>query len=256
VTLGVTDLSRTLEFYEHGFVFPVKRRDGQCVTLGLGGERSELELCPWDALAADAGTSPESSGFRGFTLNYIVEQAADVDDVLARLERFGGAVTKAPRFAFWGYSAHVTDPSGHLWKIASPKRKALIARKRVMNGVPEPVPAQELALTIGVADMKRSKAFYGDGFGNEPKKDYSKFVSFDGAGTPDLAMYPWDALADDAGVPAAGHGFRGFSISHVADSGAGVNELRVRAEKAGATVLGSAYFSDPDGYLWKIAARA
>jgi catechol 2,3-dioxygenase-like lactoylglutathione lyase family enzyme len=185
--------------------------------------------------------------------------------MLVRLEHAGGVVSKQPKFAFWGYSAHVTDPSGHLWKIASPKRKSLIARKRAVDGIPNVIPAQELALTIGVADMKRAKQFYKDGLGNPTKKDYSKFVSFEGGdGRPDLAMYTWDALADDAGVPAEGSGFRGFRIGDVVDSAQSADRLLDKAGRAGARILRraldtprgdhSGYFADPDDYLWKIAS--
>jgi catechol 2,3-dioxygenase-like lactoylglutathione lyase family enzyme len=157
----------------------------------------------------------------------------------------------------------VTDPSGHLWKIASPKRRSLIARKPTVNGIPQPVPAQELVLTIGVADMKRAKQFYEGGLGNPTKKNYSKFVSFDGGdGTPDLAMYKWDSLADDAAVDPAGSGFRGFRVAHVVDSPGDVEGLVEKAKRAGARVVRrasgqeSATFADPDGYLWKVASRA
>jgi catechol 2,3-dioxygenase-like lactoylglutathione lyase family enzyme len=247
VTLGVTDLGRSREFYERGFGF-------------APGESSMVELREWDALASDAGVPPASSGFRGFTLSYIVADSAGVDAMLARLVDAGGELVKEPRFAFWGYSAHVADPSGHLWKIASPKRKSLLGRKS--NGAsPQLVPAQELALTIGVADMKRAKRFYKDGLGNPTKKDYSKFVSFEGGdGTPDLAMYKWDALADDADVPADGSGFRGFAISHVVESPDAVDRLLDKAGRAGGKVAArprgeqSGYFTDVDGYLWRISA--
>jgi hypothetical protein len=265
ITIGAKDMARALTFYEEGFGFPAARSVSKCIPLALSGAAT-LELCPWDALAEDAGTSPVGSGFRGFTLSYIVEQASDVDDMLVRLERAGGLVSKQPRFAFWGYSAHVTDPSGHLWKIASPKRKPLIARQRAVSRAPDLVPPKELALTIGVVDMKRAKGFYKEGLGNPTKKAYSKFVSFDGGGRPDLAMYTWDALAKDADVPPAGQGFRGFRLSHFADSADGVRRLVARAERAGAKVLKrasgnpqeaqSASFSDLDGYLWKIASQA
>jgi catechol 2,3-dioxygenase-like lactoylglutathione lyase family enzyme len=266
ITIGATDLGRALEFYERGFGFPIEERGGDRARLGLAGPAG-LEVCDWDTLAGEAGLAPDSSGFRGFTLSYIVAEANDVDDMLVRLVDAGGQIAKEPRFAFWGYSGHVTDPSGHLWKIASTKRRPLLGRQRADNGMPEPVPAQELALTIGVADMKRAKQFYKDGLGNPTKKDYSKFVSFDGGdGTPDLAMYKWDALADDANVSAAGSGFRGFRITHLADSAESVEQLVEKATSAGAKVLRRAFdsprgghnacFSDPDGYLWKIAARA
>src|SRR6476619_1073443 len=160
ITIGATDLSRTLDFYERGFGFAKDEGRGDRARLRLGGSAA-LELCPWDALAREVGLSPESSGFRGFTLSYIVGEAADVDAMLARLTAAGGTLAKAPRFAFWGYSAHVADPSGHLWKIASPKRRPLLGGKRERRGdASKPVPADELALTIGVADMERAKHFY------------------------------------------------------------------------------------------------
>src|SRR3954465_14846262 len=238
ITLGAKDLSRTQEFYEEGFGLQGRTAGGGSVTFGLGDGSSGLELCPWDALADEAGMSPEGTGFRGFTLSYIVEQPAEVDDMLARLVHAGGELSKQPRLAFWGYSAHVADPSGHLWKIASPKRRPLIARKRASNGVPERVEPQELALTIGVADMKRAKRFYADGLGNPTKKDYSKFVSFDGGdGAPDLALYRWDALAADADVAPAGGGFRGFTISHVVGCATKVDAFLDRATSARAKIL-------------------
>src|SRR5947209_5107563 len=121
VSIGVTDLGHSTHFYEHGFGLPLEERGGDRVALKLG-PASTLELREWDALAFDAGLAPQGSGFRGFTLSYIVAEPAGVDDMLARLAGAGGKIVKEPRFAFWGYSGHVSDPSGHLWKVASPKR--------------------------------------------------------------------------------------------------------------------------------------
>src|SRR5436305_2527056 len=193
ITIAAKDLDRTRAFYEQGLGCPVEEQRGDGVTFRLGPTSSKLALRPWDALAGDAGLPSESSGFRGFTLSYIVERAAEVDAVIERVARSGGEVTKPPRRAFWGYSAYVTDPSGYLWKVASPKRRPLIRKEDAAGAVA----AQEIALTIGVADMKRAKSFYADGLGCTTKKDYSKFVMFDGGRAPDLAMYQWDALADD-----------------------------------------------------------
>jgi catechol 2,3-dioxygenase-like lactoylglutathione lyase family enzyme len=218
ITIAVTELERARRFYEEG--------------LGFGADSSMLALRPWDALADDVGASPESEGFRGFTLSYIVDDAAAVDAMLARAVSAGGVISKPPRTALWGYSAYVTDPSGHLWKIASPKRRPLLARKPSAD---VPTGPTEVALTVGVADMKRAKEFYAERLGLPIKKDYSKFVSFDGGeGRPDLALYKWEALAKDADVPPAGSGFRGFTLSLAAAHGAQ-----------------GGYFTDPDGYLWK-----
>lgn len=78
---------------------PVEQDRGEFVTLGLGADSSALALYQWDALADDAGVSAESSGFRGFTLSYIVDRASRVDDVLARVLRSGGEISKPARNA-------------------------------------------------------------------------------------------------------------------------------------------------------------
>jgi catechol 2,3-dioxygenase-like lactoylglutathione lyase family enzyme len=264
ITIGVTDLKRAREFYELGFGCLVKEERDGVVTLDLGAGSSVLELRQWDALADEVDASGDSSGFRGFTLSYIVEEAAMVDNVLNRVVAAGGKISKAPRNALWGYSAYITDPSGHLWKVASSKRRPLLGRKRPAEEAGSTA-AKEITLTIGVADMKRAKQFYTQALGRSTKKDYAKFVAFAGPDdTSDLAMYTWEALAGDADVPPEGSGFRGLVMTHLVSSAAAVDEALAAAAQGGAKVLkpgGAAegghhgYFADPDGYLWKVAAQ-
>jgi uncharacterized protein len=265
IALGVTDLERARQFSEQGFGGAV-REQRETLSLSLGANASRLALSPWDALAADAGVPEQTTGFRGFTLSYIVESADSVDEVLARAELHGGAISKPPKNALWGYSAYVTDPSGYLWKVASSKRRPLIARNvpSVVNG--RAIEAQHVPITIGVADMKAAKGFYKDGLGLPMEKDYRKFVMFSGVdGTSDLGMYKRDALADDAAVNPDGSGFRGFSITHIVDSASRVDALLAQAARAGGRIVKAAlpagrggysgYFADPDGNLWRVAAR-
>jgi uncharacterized protein len=130
-------MKRARQFHEHGLGCLVEQDHGEFVTLGLGADASALALYQWEAPADDAGVPAAGSGFRGFTLSYIVGSADEVNAVLARVAPSGGEISKPPRRALWGYSAYVTDPSGYLWKIASPKRRPLIARK------PPAVPVDE-----------------------------------------------------------------------------------------------------------------
>jgi catechol 2,3-dioxygenase-like lactoylglutathione lyase family enzyme len=262
ITIGVRDLDRAREFYEHGLGCTIREDDGR-VTARVGARASELALQPWDLVARDAGVPERTSGFRGFTLSYIVDSADAVDAVLARAERNGGRISKPAKNAAWGYSAYVTDPSGCLWKVASSKRRSLIARRAdpSRNGaLAEP---REVPVTIGVADMKRAKDFYRDGLGLPVKKDYRKFIMFDGDGASDLGMYRREALADDAAVDPAGDGFRGFALTHVVESAERVEALLARAERAGGTIVRpargtdrceySGCFADPDGNLWTVS---
>ena len=126
---------------------------------------------------------------------------------------------------------------------------------------------QITAILIGVRDLKRSKQFYSEGLGCPIDKDFPAFVSFNlGDGSSALALYEWDALAGDAGVAKEGSGFRGFSLHYIVSSTRRVDEVLDQATRAGGKPVKPAqnaqwggyfgYFSDPDGYLWKVASSA
>src|SRR2546421_13077168 len=118
------------------------------------------------------------------------------------------------------------------------------------------------AIMIGVEDLARSKKFYGD-LGCAIDQDYPSFVSFKpGDGSSSLALYEREAAAQDAGVPSEGSGFRGVSFHYIVSSKEAVDEVMSDAVAAGGGVVREAsavqwgyfgYFSDPDGYLWKVA---
>ena len=129
------------------------------------------------------------------------------------------------------------------------------------------MPLKVSAIMIGVEDVDRSKKFYGEGLGCEIAQDHPGFVSFDlGDGSSSLALYPRSAAAQDAGVAAEGSGFRGVSFHYVVSSSDEVDEVIGRAVAAGGAVVKEAaaaqwggyfgYFSDPDGYLWKVTTSA
>jgi len=121
------------------------------------------------------------------------------------------------------------------------------------------------AIMIGVKDLAHSKKFYGEGLGCLIDKDYPHFVSINlGEGSSSLALYKREAAAQDAGVSPEGSGFRGVSLHYIVPSSEAVNEVMADAVAAGGGVVKEAaasqwggyfgYFSDPDGYLWKVAS--
>jgi catechol 2,3-dioxygenase-like lactoylglutathione lyase family enzyme len=126
------------------------------------------------------------------------------------------------------------------------------------------MPLQVTAIMIGVEDLARSKKFYGEGLGCKIGQDYPNFVSFNlGEGSSSLALYEREAAAQDAGVSSEGSGFRGVSFHYIVSSSEAVDEVMGKALAAGARVVKEAaatqwgyfgYFSDPDGYLWKVAS--
>jgi catechol 2,3-dioxygenase-like lactoylglutathione lyase family enzyme len=129
------------------------------------------------------------------------------------------------------------------------------------------VSVQVTAIMLGVQDLNRSKQFYGEGLGCMIDQDHPTFVSFNlGDGSSSLALYQWDAAAQDAGVSPEGSGFRGVSFHFIVASREAVDEVMGKAVGAGGSVVKEAaaaswggyfgYFGDPDGYLWKVAAGA
>jgi predicted enzyme related to lactoylglutathione lyase len=122
------------------------------------------------------------------------------------------------------------------------------------------------AIMIGVEDLARSKKFYGEGLGCTIDQDYPNFVSINlGEGSSSLALYEREAAAQDAGVSSEGSGFRGVSFHFIVPSSEEVDEVMGNAVAAGGGVVKEAtasqwgyfgYFSDPDGYLWKVASSS
>jgi uncharacterized protein len=70
-----------------------------------------------------------------------------------------------------------------------------------------------------------------------------------------FALFPWDALAGDAGVTADGSGFRGVTLSYIVRSEERVDEVLDEARRAGGRIVKlakrapwggySGYFADP-----------
>jgi uncharacterized protein len=129
------------------------------------------------------------------------------------------------------------------------------------------VPLQLSTVMIGVEDLARSKKFYAEGLGCIIDKDYPGFVQLNlGEGCSPLALYEREAAAQDAGVSSEGSGFRGVSFHYIVRSSQLVDEVMANAIAAGGSVVTAAgaaqwggyygYFSDPDGYLWKVTSSA
>jgi predicted lactoylglutathione lyase len=117
-------------------------------------------------------------------------------------------------------------------------------------------------VTLGVADVARSRAFY-EALGWRGQ-EVEETVFFQAGG---LALVLWgrDKLARDCGLTAgeAAAGFGGIALAHNVRSAAEVDDLLAAAERAGATItkpaainaIGfySGAFVDPDGHAWEVA---
>ena len=118
-------------------------------------------------------------------------------------------------------------------------------------------------ITLGVADLPRATRFYEQGLGLKRHPLDNDNVSFFALEGTWLALFPWDELAKDAAIDAAGQGFRGVTLAHNVAAAEEVDAVLAEAEAAGATIVKAAteppwggrsgYFADLDGHLWEVA---
>lgn len=120
ITLGVTDLERSLRFYRDGLGFPTTRNaDDGIIFFQTRGVC--LALYPYHQLARDISDSlpPVRQKFNGITLAHNVRTKEEVDQVLAQAKSAGGKIEKPASETDWGgYSGYFSDPDGYLWEVA------------------------------------------------------------------------------------------------------------------------------------------
>src|SRR6266849_4974498 len=117
-------------------------------------------------------------------------------------------------------------------------------------------------VTLGVADLERSRRFYQEGLGWRPGYVSEEVVFFQAGGLV-LALFPRVALAADARLADTGSGAGGIALAHNVRRREEVEAVLAEAAAAGATILKpaeaaswggySGYFADPDGHPWEVA---
>lgn len=116
-------------------------------------------------------------------------------------------------------------------------------------------------ITLGVADLGRSRAFY-DALGLKADPASSDDYVIYRLGDLALSLFPTDRLAADAGVAAARQGFDGITFAHDYPSPEAVDAAVAQAVAAGARLTRpaqtvfwggySAFIADPDGHLFEL----
>jgi catechol 2,3-dioxygenase-like lactoylglutathione lyase family enzyme len=123
-------------------------------------------------------------------------------------------------------------------------------------------------LTLGVADLERSLAFYRDGLGLPSQGivgqefEYGAVAFFELQAGLLLALWPHSSIVRDAGLSPEPPTGTAFTIGHNVNSKAEVDAVVEQARQAGARVVKppgdtfwggyAGYFQDPDGHLWEV----
>lgn len=123
VTLGVTDLERSLTFYRDGLGLPTEGIIGQefehgaVVFFDLSGG---LKLALWAQanIAHDTGLPVQRVSPTALSLGHNVMRREEVDRIMDAAVQAGAEVVKPAQDTFWGgYAGYFSDPDGHLWEI-------------------------------------------------------------------------------------------------------------------------------------------
>lgn len=123
-------------------------------------------------------------------------------------------------------------------------------------------------LTLGVADLERSLAFYRDGLGlatdgiTGREFEHGAVAFFDLAGGLKLALWAQADIAHDTGLPVQPVSPTAMTVGHNVMRRDEVDEVMAAAQRAGAALVKApqdtfyggyaGYFRDPDGHLWEI----
>lgn len=123
LTLGVSDLERSLAFYRDGLGLPTEGivgrefEHGAVAFFDLAGG---LKLAIWAQadVAKDTGLALTPPSPTAFTLGHNVARREEVDEVFAQALAAGAQALKAPQDTFWGgYAGYFRDPDGHVWEV-------------------------------------------------------------------------------------------------------------------------------------------
>jgi len=122
-------------------------------------------------------------------------------------------------------------------------------------------PQRITLVTLGVADLDRSKAFYAR-LGWQPD-DVTPGAAFYDLGGMRMGLFGLAPLAQDQGRPGAALGTGAVTLAQNFPSPAEVDAAYAAALAAGATPLKapesvfwggySGYYADPDGHVWELA---
>jgi catechol 2,3-dioxygenase-like lactoylglutathione lyase family enzyme len=123
LTLGVSDLERSLAFYRDGLGLPSEGIIGREFAHGAVAffDLSDgLKLAIWaqEDLAHDTGLPMRPVSTTASSIGHNVLDRDEVDRIMVAAERAGAQIIKTPHQTFYGgYAGYFADPDGHLWEV-------------------------------------------------------------------------------------------------------------------------------------------
>jgi catechol 2,3-dioxygenase-like lactoylglutathione lyase family enzyme len=123
LTLGVSDLERSLTFYHDGLglatdgIVGTEFENGAVAFFKLEGGLM-LAIWPLSSLTSDSHVEASTSTGARFSIGHNVRSKAEVDEVMEQARLAGATMTSPAHDQPWGgYSGYFRDPDGHLWEV-------------------------------------------------------------------------------------------------------------------------------------------
>ncbi|KAB7530217.1 VOC family protein [Flagellimonas olearia] len=123
LTLGVSDLEKSVEFYRDRLGLSTKGIIGREFENGAVAffdllNSLKLALWPRKSMENDTGIQLQSPSALEFTLGHNVLNTEEVDGIMELAEKAGAKIIKPASDTFWGgYAGYFQDLDGHLWEI-------------------------------------------------------------------------------------------------------------------------------------------
>ena len=123
LTVGVTDLKKSMKFYQDGLgwqtqgIIGTEFENGAVVLFDLDNGM-KLSLYERKNLAWDSKLKLQPESATEFSLGYFVNSDKEVDTIMKQAKKAGAKIIKPAQKTFWGrYAAYFQDLDGHLWEI-------------------------------------------------------------------------------------------------------------------------------------------
>jgi len=122
ITLGVTDLDKSVEFYQHGLGFPTQGIIGKEFEYGAVAffdlqNGLKLALWPRKSISHDTLIPLQNTSETEITIGHNVGSKKEVDEVMEQAKKAGAKINKPAAETFWGgYAGYFQDPDGHVWE--------------------------------------------------------------------------------------------------------------------------------------------
>lgn len=123
ITLGVSDLEKSLRFYRDGLGLKTEGIMGQefehgavvFIQLQAG---LKLALWPRKSIAHDTGLKLGQPSATDLTIGHNVCSKSEVDDIMEQARTAGAIIVKPAHTTFWGgYAGYFQDPDQHVWEV-------------------------------------------------------------------------------------------------------------------------------------------